>query len=217
MDNRYQEIYDLLFAYYGPQNWWPGETPLEIIVGAVLTQNTNWSNVCKAIDNLKRENLLSFAKLSALDEAELATRIRPSGYYNLKAKRLKNLLAMLVEEYEGEVQGLMEDSLDGARENLLKVKGVGFETADSILLYVCEKPIFVVDAYTHRIFSRHLLVEEEIDYTALQEQFMDNLPADIELMNEYHGLIVRLGKEFCKKNNPLCEQCPLRSLPRGVV
>jgi endonuclease III related protein len=209
MDERFQEIYELLFAFYGPQHWWPGDSPLEIMVGAVLTQNTNWSNVCKAIENLKKVECLSFEKLTNLDEKELAALIRPSGYYNLKAKRLKNLLTMIAEQYDSSLELLVDDSLHSARENLLGVKGVGYETADCILLYVCNKPVFVVDAYTHRIFSRHLLVEEELDYLALQEYFMDNLPHDVQMMNEYHGLIVRLGKEYCKKTNPLCESCPL--------
>ncbi len=207
--NRYQEIYDLLFDFYGPQGWWPGETALEVIVGAVLTQNTNWSNVCKAIDNLKNRNLLTFPTLHSLTHDELAHLIRPSGYYNLKAKRLKNLLQMIAEKYNGELALLFEQDLDSSRRDLLSVSGVGHETADSILLYACHQPIFVVDAYTHRIFSRHNILEEESDYLSIQEQFMDKLPADVQVMNEYHALIVKLGKDYCKKKKPLCEACPL--------
>ncbi len=207
--NRYLEIYRLLFEFYGPQNWWPGETPLEIIVGAILTQNTNWSNVCKAIENLKMENALSYEALTTLSHEELARLIRPSGYYNLKTKRLKNLLKMVAERYGGEISQLVEDDMENCRGNLLSVSGVGFETADSILLYVCQKPVFVVDTYTHRIFSRHFLVEEESEYLEIQEQFLDSLPGDTQLLNEYHALIVRLGKEFCRKKKPLCENCPL--------
>ncbi len=209
MGNRYLEIYDLLFDFYGPQGWWPGETPLEVILGAVLTQNTNWSNVCRAIDNLKNKGLLSFTALHFLSHEELADLIRPSGYYNLKAKRLKNLLQMIAAKYDSDLELLIRDDLEVGRENLLSVSGVGYETADSILLYACNKPIFVVDAYTHRIFSRHNFLDEETDYLTIQEQFMGSLPSDAQLLNEYHALIVKLGKDFCKKKNPLCETCPL--------
>ena len=202
-------IYQRLYSYYGPQNWWPGETPFEILVGAVLTQNTNWSNVVKAINNLKARQMLSFDTLQAAAVEEIAECIRPSGYYNLKAQRLGNLLQMIDREYGGELDGLLSDQTSRARDNLLSVKGIGPETADAILLYCGNHPLFVVDAYTHRVFSRHSLVPEECDYNELQELFMDTLHPDPQLYNEYHALIVRVGKEYCKKSNPLCEQCPL--------
>jgi len=208
--NLFLRVYDTLYAHFGPQNWWPGETPLEVTVGAVLTQNTNWVNVEKAIGNLKDGGQLSFSVLQGMPLGSLAEQIRPSGYYNIKAGRLKNLLQMIVEEYEGELEFLFADSLQSSRENLLKVKGIGPETADSILLYAAGKPIFVIDTYTHRVFSRHQLVEEENDYYTLQQEFMDSLPEDVSLFNEYHALIVAVAKEFCKKTNPRCSECPLQ-------
>lgn len=208
----YTEIYQNLFDHFGPQNWWPGETPFEIIVGAVLTQNTNWKNVSKAIDNLREAGLLSFNSLKLLTVDEIATYIRPSGYYNLKAKRLRNLFDMIEEVYCGELDLFLQDSLVSGRENLLAVKGVGPETADSILLYACKLPTFVIDTYTHRVFSRHQLVDEETDYESMQDLFVSQLPQDVQLFNEYHALIVRVASMYCKKTNPLCEQCPLQGV-----
>jgi endonuclease III related protein len=207
--NKFQEIYTALFQHYGPQKWWPAETPLEMIVGAVLTQNTNWKNVDMALNNLKEANLLTLDSLNALTLEELAEYIRPAGYYNLKAKRLKNLLRMICEEYDGDLQRLSDEDLYRTRSQLLKVNGIGEETADSILLYAAEKPIFVVDTYTYRVFSRHHLLEEECSYADIQERFMDNLTADAVLFNEYHALIVKVAKEYCKKKQPLCHMCPL--------
>lgn len=210
--NKFMEIYTLLHDHFGPQGWWPGDSPFEIMVGAVLTQNTNWENVRKAITNLKDAGVLSFAKLSALPIEETARLIQPSGYFNLKAQRLHNLLRMINERYDGELAIFLQEELPAAREALLAVKGIGPETADSILLYAASHPIFVVDAYTHRIFSRHHLAEEETDYQSLQEIFHDKLPAQSTLYNEYHALIVALGKEFCRKQNPRCTQCPLQGI-----
>lgn len=210
--NIFQEMYNRLFRYYGPQNWWPGETPFEIMVGAVLTQNTNWANVEKAITNLKERGFLEFSGLYAASLEELADCVRPSGYYNIKARRLHNLLQMIAEQYEGELDNLLADSTHSARSNLLTVKGVGPETADAILLYCGRHPVFVVDAYTHRVFSRHGLVPEECDYKELQDAFTARLPQDWRLYNEYHALIVMVGKEFCKKTTPLCEHCPLNGV-----
>ncbi len=210
--NCYHEAYDLLFSHFGPQNWWPGETPLEVMVGAVLTQNTNWKNVIKAIDNLRRAGILDYSQLLELPVDRLAEYIRPSGYYNLKAKRLHNLLEMINISYNGHLDYFLEDNMISARENLLNVTGVGPETADSILLYACGRPVFVIDTYTHRVFSRHNLVEEETDYHTMQTVFMDNLPGDANLFNEFHALVVLVAKRFCKKKEPLCRQCPLQEL-----
>jgi endonuclease-3 related protein len=210
--NNYSEAYQLLYDHFGPQHWWPGESPLEIMVGAILTQNTNWSNVQKAIANLKSEKLLDYQSLSQLSVDELAQLIRPAGYYNLKAQRLKNLFDMVADSYGGEVDLFLSDELGSARENLLAVKGVGPETADSILLYACGHPVFVVDMYTHRVFSRHNMVEEETDYQSIQDVFVDHLPQDLRLYNEFHALIVRVAGTFCKKTKPLCEKCPLQGL-----
>lgn len=208
----FQDIYQCLYDYYGPQNWWPGETRFEILVGAVLTQNTNWANVEKAIVNLKSRGLLNYKEMRSASQIEIADCIRPSGYYNVKTKRLYNLLHMISECYGGELDALLDDNTYSARENLLSVKGVGPETADAILLYCGQHPVFVVDAYTHRVFSRHGLAPEECDYQELQELFTYNLRQDHQLYNEYHALIVMVGKEFCKKSTPLCEQCPLKGV-----
>ena len=212
MSDHFQEIYDRLFARFGPQQWWPGETPLEVMVGAVLTQNTNWQNVEKAIENLKEAGLLSFQALLELPTAELAWQIKPSGYYNIKAGRLHNLLQMIAERYEGELDLLLAQSTADARQALLSVKGVGPETADSILLYSGGHPTFVVDSYTHRIFSRHQLVDEVTDYHSIQDRFHDQLPLDSRLFNEYHALIVAAAKTYCKKKNPDCDHCPLNGI-----
>ncbi len=210
--NSYIEVYELLYSYFGQQDWWPAETPLEVMVGAVLTQNTNWINVTKAIDNLRQKEVLGYSQLLEISVDQLAEYIRPSGYYNLKAKRLQNLLEMINVCYDGNLDYFLEDDLASARENLLNVKGVGQETADSILLYACGQPIFVIDTYTHRVFSRHNLVEEETDYQTMQTVFMDHLPEDAQLFNEFHALIVLVAKQFCKKTNPDCKRCPLLGL-----
>ena len=209
MTNTVSDIYQALFDRFGPQHWWPGETPFEVMVGAVLTQNTNWTNVSRVIATLKEEGLLSLEVLHAIPAPMLADKIRPAGYYNLKAARLKNLLDFIVCEYPEGLADFFAQEMRALREQLLKVKGVGPETADSIILYAAEKPIFVVDAYTHRILSRHALIGEEEGYDAIQDFFMDSLPGDVRLFNEYHALLVRLGKEHCKKNRPLCKGCPL--------
>ncbi len=209
LGERLDQLFQRLYRHYGPQHWWPGETPFEVMVGAVLTQNTNWGNVSRAIDNLKQAKALSLPALLALPMEELARLIRPAGYYNLKARRLRNLLEMLATEMDGRLERLWELPLDEARQRLLAVKGVGPETADSILLYAGQKPVFVVDAYTFRILGRHDLADEGMDYHDLQQRFMKHLPPETRLYNEYHALLVRLGKERCKKKRPLCEGCPL--------
>jgi len=211
-DDRYLEAYNLLFSHFGSQDWWPGETPFEVMVGAVLTQNTSWINVTKAINNLRREGILGYAQLLQLPVDHLAEYIRPSGYFNLKAGRLHNLLDMINSQYGGDLNQFLEDDVASARENLLSVKGIGPETADSILLYACGHPVFVIDTYTHRVFSRHNLVEEETDYHTMQTLFMDHLPVDVQLYNEFHALIVLVAKQFCKKTKPLCDQCPLQGV-----
>lgn len=202
------QLYDLLHGHFGPQDWWPGETPFEVMVGAVLTQNTNWANVEKAIANLKKVDSLNIEAMLAMDKSRLADLIRPSGYYNIKANRLRNLLQMLKDVYSGDLDSLFSQPLDQARKQLLGVNGIGPETADSMLLYAGQLPIFVVDAYTFRILGRHDLVDEAMTYFELQELFMENLPADTSLYNEFHALLVMLGKHYCRKSKPLCEKCP---------
>lgn len=206
---RLREIYELLDEHFGPLYWWPAQTPFEVVVGAVLTQNTNWKNVEKSIDSLKQAGLLSFETMLFMSETELAGYIRSSGYYNLKARRLKNLLHMIETDYGGSLEALFGDDTSRARQALLTVKGVGPETADSILLYGGKHPIFVVDTYTHRILSRHNLIPEICDYQTIHDLFMDNLEHSAPMFNQYHALLVRTAKEYCKKSNPLCDDCPL--------
>ena len=203
------DIYQRLDQYFGPLNWWPAESRFEVIVGAVLTQNTNWKNVEKSIDTLKRANLLSFDALLHMSVEQLANLIRSSGYYNLKARRLKNLLEMIAQEYDADLSLLFSQQTSIAREALLQVKGIGPETADSILLYAGEHPTFVIDAYTHRILSRHHLVPESCDYQTMYDMFMENLDHDVAMFNQYHALMVKTAKRFCKKREPLCDECPL--------
>jgi endonuclease-3 related protein len=205
-------IYDLLFVRFGPQHWWPGETPFEVIVGAVLTQNTNWGNVEKAIANLKKAKTLTPEKLHSLKPAKLAKLIRPAGYFNIKASRLKNLIGWLFMNYAGKLAKFKTIPTHQLRGQLLGVSGVGPETADSILLYALNRPVFVVDAYTKRILSRHHLIKFEAEYEQIRAFFESNLPENTQLFNEYHALLVRTGKEFCKPT-PLCADCPLNLLP----
>lgn len=209
---RLMEIYRRLYAHFGPQHWWPGETPFEVVVGAVLTQNTNWQNVERAIANLKAAGLLSLEALRGLSLEELARLIRPAGYFNLKARRLRSLLDLIAGELGGRLERLWEPPLERSRERLLSVWGVGPETADSILLYAGGQPVFVIDAYTFRILGRHGLARQGMDYHQLQALFMDHLPRDPALYNEYHALLVRLGKELCRKANPRCGGCPLEGM-----
>lgn len=202
------QIYDKLYERFGPRHWWPGDTAFEIIVGAILTQNTAWANVEKAIRNLKSKELLTPGKLYRINIKILAGLIRPAGYYNIKAKRLKAFLKFLFERYDGSLKKMFFRRLPDLRGELLSVNGIGPETADSILLYAAGKPVFVVDAYTKRIFSRHKFIRPAATYDDVQRFFMDNLPRDVKLFNEYHALIVELGKNICK-TKPRCQICPL--------
>ncbi len=210
------EMHRLLLDHFGPQKWWPGETPLEVMVGAVLTQNTNWTNVEKAILNLKAKGLLSLKALNDMSIQVLAEEIRPAGYFNIKAKRLKNLVRFVFERYNGTLEALSNETIGSLKEGLLSVNGVGPETADSILLYALERPVFVVDTYTHRILLRHGMADEQMAYHELQELFVDHLPEDLDLFNGFHALIVRTGKEYCKKR-PRCSDCPLCKWEGGPV
>jgi len=203
------EMFDLLLAHFGPQSWWPAKSELEVIIGAILTQNTNWTNVEKAIFNLKNKDLVSLDRLVSLSVEDLAEVIRPAGYYNIKAKRLKNLINFIFDQYDGDLAGLLQEETDRLREGLLSVNGVGPETADSIILYAAKRPLFVIDTYTHRILNRHAMAGEEASYYELQGLFMDHLPEDAPLFNEFHALIVLTGKNYCRKN-PLCDDCPLK-------
>ncbi len=209
------EIYQLLFDRFGPQHWWPGQSQFEIITGAILTQNTNWINVEKAIANLKTADCLTPERLYHLDFSQLAELIRPAGYYNIKTKRFKNFINWLFDNYDGRLANLETVDTDQLRAELLAIKGIGYETADSILLYAFERPVFVVDAYTARIAFRHHLIEPDAGYEQLRELFQSNLPEDTPLFNEYHALLVKVGKEFCK-TKAKCSGCPLEKLPHSL-
>ncbi|NQT75473.1 MAG: endonuclease III domain-containing protein [Candidatus Omnitrophica bacterium] len=206
------KIYKLLYERFGPRHWWPGDTRLEIIIGAILTQNTAWANVEKAIANLKNARLLKVKGLSRVPKKRLAGLIRPAGYYNIKSQRIKNFLGFLNTAYGGDIKRMLSTETRRLRTELLEVKGIGPETADSILLYAGEKPAFVVDAYTKRIFSRHGFIQGDASYEAVQAIFLSNLPKDVRLFNEFHALIVELGKELCKSKKPLCNKCPIRRI-----
>ena len=183
-----KKLYDLLNNYFGDLGWWPAETDFEVIIGAILTQNTSWTNVEKAIFRLKQKGLLRPSRLAEADLASLARAIRPAGYFRVKARRLRDMGRFVMSECGGRLARLKKLGVPELREKLLAVKGVGPETADSILVYAMQKPVFVVDAYTKRILSRHGLVKDDIPYDDLQEMFMRNLPRNRRLFNEYHAL-----------------------------
>ena len=207
-------IYRMLYQAYGPRDWWPGETSFEVMVGAILTQNTSWRNVEKAIQKLKEKKVLSPEGIFRLKKPQLASLIKSSGYYRIKADRLQAFIYFLFEEFDGDLKKMGKERLAKLREGLLGVKGIGPETADSILLYGLKKPIFVVDAYTKRILSRHGVISEKASYEEVQRLFMNHLPIDEKLFNEYHALLVYLGKMVCKKS-PRCDVCPLLSIEGG--
>lgn len=211
------KAYDLMYRRFGYQDWWPGDTDFEICIGAILTQNTAWSNVEKAIQNIKNQNALDPFIIYKMPLPELANLIKPAGYFNIKAKRLKNFVQTLVEQHNGKVNLLLKGSKDEVRKRLLNINGVGRETADSMMLYAGEHLTFVVDAYTKRIFSRHNWSSLESDYDdvkkicedSLFEKSSENL---LDFWRDYHAQLVMVGKNYCKKSKPNCELCPLNSL-----
>lgn len=204
-------VYRILLRRHGHARWWPGETPFEICLGAILTQNTSWTNVEKALFNLRARGLLSFEMLAALPASRIAPLIRASGYFNVKARRVKAFLRFLGREYDGRVEAMASEDPRRLRAKLLGVDGIGPETADSIVLYAVGRPLFVVDAYTRRVFSRLGYLRGDESYDEIQRFFMQRLPEDVPLYNDYHAQIVRLGKEVCR-TRPRCAVCPL--LPR---
>lgn len=208
-------IYNKLYAFYGPQHWWPGDSPFEVAVGAILTQNTNWSNVEKAIANLKAARMLSARALHGVPAAELAFLIRPSGYFNIKAGRLKAFIAFISTAYRSSMKKMGKGESDSLRQELLNVHGIGPETADSILLYALGKPMFVIDAYTKRVMSRHGVLNHGASYDTYQQMFHKLLVNDIALFNEYHALLVRVGKDYCRPK-PRCRNCPLTPPQRKI-
>ncbi|HOJ70728.1 MAG TPA: hypothetical protein PLR38_02695 [Syntrophorhabdaceae bacterium] len=219
IEERLLRIFYRLLDAFGKRYWWPGDTPLEIIVGAVLTQNTTWKNVEKAINNLKKEDMLSFEALYGVDEKRLSDIIKPAGYYNIKSNRLKNTIKLFYEEYNSSIDYLSTISTEKLRKSLLGVKGIGKETADSILLYALNRPVFVVDTYTKRFLKNHrppLMddswgIKDKDSYDYIQGFFTRHLPLDKYIYNEYHALIVCLGQRYCKKI-PDCGGCPLKGI-----
>ncbi len=200
-------IYHKLLNHHGARHWWPAETPFEVIVGAILTQNTNWSNVEKAIANLRRANALTLNAILHLDREKLEQLIRPSGFFRQKAERLQLFCHHIERHHHGSLDHLFDQDLEPLRKELLQLKGIGPETADSILLYAGQRPTFVVDAYTNRLFQRLGILTGKEKYDEIRTLFMENLPRRTSLYNEYHALIVLHCKEFCRKT-PRCRGCP---------
>lgn len=223
-------IYDKLFKAFGPQGWWPvtpqgerkprhhapresyasNEAHFEIMLGAILTQNTSWNNVEKALERIHEKKLCSPKALSKASLQTIKNCVRPSGYYNQKAKRVKNFALYVQREYDGDLKKMFSKPAGELRKELLTINGVGPETADSMVLYAAEKPVFVVDTYTRRIFTRLGFLNGRESYDHIKAFFEENLPRDVKLFNEYHALIVELGKRICLKNKPMCSECPLR-------
>lgn len=206
--NHLLNYFQALFDSYGPQYWWPGETPFEIIVGAILTQNTSWGNVEKGIERLKKSGLMHPHRLSSANPSVLHPLLRPVGYFRVKTDRLLAFLRFFRTNYNLDMQAFESVDTDRLREQFLQIRGIGPETADSILLYALNRPVFVVDAYTRRVLTRHRLVDEGASYAEIRKLFMSRLPPDVSLYNEYHALLVRVGKDYCG-TRPRCEDCPL--------
>jgi len=204
------QLHEILFRHYGPSGWWPGDSPLEIAVGAVLTQNTAWVNVEKAIDNLKKAHMLDVGKIHRADQRELADLIRPSGYYNIKSIRLKNFTTLIMDQYAGDLDALLSQELTDLRPALLEINGIGKETADSICCYAADKLTFVVDAYTARILHRHGISGTGA-YDEIQGMFHQGLPPSIEVYKDLHAHLVFIGKEYCRSRRMMCDSCPLES------
>jgi endonuclease III related protein len=210
--------YRRLFAAHGPQHWWPGRTRFEVIIGAILTQNTAWVNVERAIARLRRENLFKPDAIEAISSARLARLIRSSGYFRQKAKTVKAFVRFLRKEYGGSLTQMFKTGTALLREQLLSIRGIGPETADSILLYAGKHPVFVVDAYARRILERHQLTHPKLSYEEVRQFFEQNLPKDVPVYNEFHALIVHTGKEYCRKQDPRCSECPLQPLlPKATL
>ncbi|ODS41885.1 MAG: endonuclease [Candidatus Altiarchaeales archaeon IMC4] len=208
--SRLLKIHYLLLEHFGRQHWWPADTPFEVVVGAILTQSAAWRNVEIAIDNLKKRGVLDFDGILRIDDEELKRLIKPAGYFNAKARKLKEFVGFVDKNYDGNLDLFLSIPTEKLRSELLGIWGIGPETADSIILYAAQKPSFVVDAYTKRIFERQGLVEKNIGYDELKQLVEKHIPKDVELYNEFHALIVSLGKNFCMPD-PRCVGCPLDS------
>jgi endonuclease-3 related protein len=205
-------FHDAMLTAYGPQHWWPADTPFEVVIGAILTQNTNWKNVERAIANLKREGLLSPESLARVPTEQLAEVIRPAGYYRIKAKRLKNFITMLVRDFGGDLAALFALRTSSLREAGVAAPAIGPVPPDSIVLYAAAKPVFVIDTYTARILYRHGVIDLGATYEDMQALMQDNLAEDVAMFQEYHALLVEVGKRQCKKAAPNCAGCPLAPL-----
>ncbi len=210
------EMYRAMRERFGHRQWWPGETPLEVCVGAILTQNTNWTNVEKAVANLKAAGKMSIGALAEIDHAELAGLIRPAGYFNVKAKRLKNFIAHVHRDWGDRLPGFLDRSVSALREELLTVNGIGRETADSIILYAAGKCTFVIDTYTCRVLLRHHLIDIESDYEMVKELLEESLPDDLDLFNDFHAQFVAVGKNYCRPK-ARCDGCPLEPFPHDPM
>ncbi len=216
LDERLMDVYHRLLVRYGPQSWWPGDSAFEVIVGAILTQSAAWTGVARAIDNLKAAGMLSPAALRAVPIEELAVLIRPSVYFNAKSRKLRAFVEHLGEHHDDDLDAMFRQDVDTLRRELLSIHGIGEETADDILLYAAGKPVFVIDAYTRRIMGRLGITPQVDRYGAYQSMFMDNLPRDEALFNEYHALLDRHGVEACRKRAPQCASCCLLAVcPTG--
>ncbi len=209
------DIYNALFAAFGHQHWWPAKTPFETMVGAILAQNVSWTNAAQAVANLDGAGMLDPHVLSAADTPDIARLIVPSRFYNRKAERIREFAGVYVTEFQADPAVMTAVETGALRERLLALRGFGKETVDTILLYACTKPVFVVDAYTRRAFSRYGLLPQKASYDRMQRLFSDNLDPDVELFNDYHAQIVHLGKTVCRKS-PLCDRCPVRAV-RGTL
>lgn len=205
-------MYERLFQTYGPQHWWPGENPVEVVIGAILTQNTAWTNVEKAIENLKQADYLSFDALRNVNNQQLEELIRPAGTYRIKADRLKAFVDALWQYHDGSLESMLGGELDLARQRLLSICGIGPETADAILLYAGNRATFVVDAYTKRILRRHHVIEDKEKYETVRNIFHQTIMPDVQIYNEFHALLVEVGKRHCS-TKAKCDGCPLVNLP----
>lgn len=211
LQHKLTQMYQILFEHFGHRRWWPGNSPFEVCVGAILTQNTSWKNVEKAITNLKNAGSLNVSILHEMCMDELAILIKPAGYYNIKAKRLKNFITHLVERHQGSLDNMFQADVDELRTELLSINGIGKETADCMILYAANKPIFVIDAYTKRVLERHGIVGQDADYDSMQMIFHRNLKEDVALFNDFHAQFVAVGSRHCRRT-PKCVGCPLEKL-----
>lgn len=208
--DRLNDIFNQLLDHFGALHWWPADSPFEVVVGAILTQNTNWRNVEKAISALKEAGPLTVRKVLEIERQSLEEQIRPAGFFRQKAERLQLFAAYLMTRYGGDLSAMLAGPLSEVREELLQCKGVGPETADSILLYAGGRPSFVVDAYTRRLLGRLGLLNGRESYDQIRDLFMTHLPRNSDLFNEFHALIVEQCKQYCRVK-PLCSECPLQT------